>query len=454
MDSTTMIQAIALLLLLLLSAFFSSAETSLTTVNKIRIRSLSEDGHKRAKMLTKIHDDSVKMLSAILIGNNIVNISASSLATILAMRLWGNTSVGIVTGILTLVVLVFGEITPKTIATIYAEEISLAYAPIILFLMRILTPIIVIINALSYGVLRLMRVDPSAGTKAMTENELKTIVDVSHEDGVIESDERKMIYNVFDFGDSMAKDIMVPRINMCSVELNSTYEDILNVFHEDKYTRLPVYDTDTDNIAGMIILKDFFLANESKRFFKVKDIMRDVYYTYEHKKTSDLLMEMRKKSFSLAIVLNEYGAAVGMITLEDLLEEIVGEIRDEYDDDEKDLIQQTGEREYLVEGSVKLDDINDALSLHLESEDYDSIGGLIIGLLDRLPEAGEHVKTEDEIILEVVSTSKNRIDQVHLFLPEPFPEDSTLSESELDTASVSEDLESFEPSKSEAEKES
>lgn len=424
LDTAGVIQWLTLILLLGLSAFFSSAETALTTVNKLKIRSLVEEGSKKAATLTKVHENSGKMLSAILIGNNIVNISASSLATLLAIDYFGSTSVGVMTGVLTVLVLVFGEITPKTLATIYSEELALFYAPIVLGLMKVLTPVIFIIDLLASGVLRLFHADRAARSRAMTENELKTIVDVSHEDGVIESDERKMIYNVFEFGDSLAKDIMVPRINMCSVSITSSYEEVLSIFKEDKYTRLPVYDEDTDNITGMIIMKDFFLV-ESRKFFKIRDIMRDVYYTYEHKKTSDLLVEMRRDSMNLAIVLNEYGGAVGLVTLEDLLEEIVGEIRDEYDEDEKDLIRELSEREYLVEGSVKLDDLNDALELALTSEDYDSIGGLIIEALDRLPEAGDRVTTATGIILEVVSTSKNRIDQVHLYLPEPPTEEDT-----------------------------
>ncbi len=425
MDTTIIIQSVCLVLLILLSAFFSSAETSLTTVNKIKIRTLVEEGDKRAIRLTKVYSNSAKMLSAILVGNNIVNISASALSTTLAIRIWGNTVVGIVTGVLTIVILVFGEITPKTIATIHSEEIALSYAGVILFLMKAFTPIIFIIDKIALLLLFVLHIDPKSADKSMTETELKTIVDVSHEDGVIESSERKMIYNVFDFGDSCAKDIMIPRINVCSIELSSTYDEILEVFKNEKYTRLPVYEEDTDNIVGLINMKDFLLY-ESRKFFKVRDILRDVYFTYESKKTSELMMELKKSTLSMAIVLNEYGGAEGIITMEDLLEEIVGEIRDEYDEDEFDLIKTINEHEYLVEGSLKLDDLNDALSLSLESEDYDSVGGLIIGLLDRLPDAGESVSTPDGIILEVVSTSKNKIDQVHLYLPDTQQEDETI----------------------------
>lgn len=418
MASDDAIQLGLLLLLLLLSAFFSSAETSMTTVNKIRIKTLADEGSKRALTLMKILEQSSKMLSAILIGNNIVNISMSSLATTLAIRLFGNTAVGIVTGIITLLVLIFGEITPKTLATIHAEKLALAYSSVIWPLMKIMTPVIFLIDHLSLLFLRLLRIDPKAGDVAMTEQELRTYVDVGHEEGVIESEERQMIYNVFDFGDAQARDIMVPRVDMVSVNLEDSYDSIASVFKNEKFTRLPVYKNDRDNIVGIINIKDF-LFYEDKEHFHASAIMYEPYFTYEYKKTAELMVEMREKSISLTIVLDEYGAAIGMITLEDLLEELVGEIRDEYDEDEKDLIQSLGNREYLIEGSMKLDDVNDALNLSLESEDYDSIGGYIIGQLDHLPTTGETVQTEDGLILKVEEMNKNRIDKVHLYLPSP-----------------------------------
>ncbi len=417
MDSGDAIQLLILAILIILSAFFSSAETSLTTVNRIRIMNLAEEGNKRAATVLKVVDDSGKMLSAILIGNNIVNILASSLATVLATRLFGSKGVGIATGVLTLLILVFGEITPKTLATIYSEKMALIYAPVIYYLMIVLTPVIFIINKLSLGFLRLLRVDPNSKNDTMTENELRTIVDVSHEEGVIESEEREMINNVFDFGDSLAKDIMVPRVDMIFAQVDATREELIEIFKKEKFTRLPVYEETTDDVIGILNIKDLLLY-ENGMEFHVRDILRSAYFTYEYKKTSELMIDMKQDSNNLAIVLDEYGATAGLITLEDLLEEIVGEIRDEYDEDEKDLIRKLSEREYLIEGSMKLDDVNDALGLSFSSEDYDSIGGLIIELLDRLPEKHEAVTTEEGIRLEVENIDKNRIDTVRLTLPE------------------------------------
>ena len=401
----------------MLSAFFSSAETALTTVNRIRIRSLADDGSKRAKTVLKITDNSGKMLSAILIGNNIVNVAAASITTSLAYSL-GGSAVAIANAVITIAILLFGEITPKTTATIHAEKLALIYAPIISIFMKIMTPVIFIINGLSNAVLLLLRIDPNAKNQTMTENELRTIVDVSHEDGVIESDEKEMIYNVFDLGDAKAKDVMVPRVHVTFADVNTTYEELIEIFREDKFTRLPIFEDSTDNVIGTINMKDLLLFDNTKEFH-IRDILREAYFTYEYKNISELLVEMREASFNIAIVLDEYGDTAGLITLEDILEEIVGEIHDEYDENEEDFIKEIGEREYMIEGSTNLDDLNDRLDLQLESEAYDSLGGFIIEHLDRLPEEGDSITTEDGLRLVVESLDKNRIESVHAYLPEP-----------------------------------
>lgn len=420
MDTAGVIQLVILFILVFLSGFFSSAETALSTVNRVKMRTLEEEGNKRAKTVNKILERYSKMISAILIGNNIVNLSASSLATSLVIRVWGNAFVGLATGILTILVLFGGEIIPKTWANLNSEKISLAYAPIIYFMIKILTPVIFIVDKIANGILRLLGIDPNKKVDTITESELKTYVDVSHEDGEIESEEREMIYNVFEFSDTCAKDIMIPRVNMVTISSDSTYNEIRDVFKETMYTRLPVYQEDKDSMLGFINIKDFFLSKPANtKNFVLEQFIREAYYTYEYKKTADLLLEMREKSMNVAFVLNEYGSTVGMITLEDLLEELVGEIRDEYDEDEKELIQQLDERTYLIEGSMSLSDINDAIGTKLDSEDYDSIGGIIIGQLDRLPEDKESVSLEDGTTLQVKGIDQNRISHVLLTLPEP-----------------------------------
>lgn len=422
-------QLIAIIILLCLSAFFSSSETALTTVNQIRMRTLADNGDKRAARVLHVTGNPGKMLSAILIGNNIVNLSASSISTSLAIHLFGNTGAGIATGILTFLILIFGEVTPKTMATIKADSMSLTVAAQIGLLMKILTPVIFIINKLSLGLMFLLHVNIKDAQKKMTEEELRTIVDVSQENGVIEHEERDMIHNLFDFGDAEAKEIMVPRIDMTFVQADATYQEVLDIFRQDMFTRLPVYEDSTDNVIGIINMKDFLLQNDTPEF-SVRNLLREPYFTYEHKNTADLFLEMRKSSISLAIVLDEYGVTAGLITLEDLLEEIVGEIRDEYDADEEDDITRISDREFYVLGSANLNDVSEALSLHFTSDDYDTIGGYCLGLLDHLPEKNEIILTDNNILLRIDRMEKNRIERIYIRLPEPLEETGSEQKSE------------------------
>ena len=417
MDSSHIVQFIILAILIFLSAFFSSAETALVTVNKIRMKTLADGGNKRAKRVLKVTSDSGKMLSAILIGNNIVNLSASSIATTLAVDIWGSIGAGISTGVLTFLILIFGEVSPKTMATLKADSMSLRIAGIIEFLMVIFTPVIFVINKLATGFLFLLGVDPNATTNVMTEEELRTIVDVSQESGVIEDEERDMIHNVFDFGDSEAKEVMIPRIDMTFVHANSTFEELIKVFREHKFTRLPVYEESTDHVIGIINMKDLLLMENTDEF-SVRNLLREPYFTYEHKNTADLFMEMRKSSISIAIVLDEYGVTAGLVTLEDLLEEIVGEIRDEYDTDEEDAIIKLNDYEFEVLGATNLDDVSDELGVNFTSDDYDTIGGYCLELLDHLPEENEVMFTEDGILLKIMEVDKNRIERIYIKLPE------------------------------------
>ena len=432
MDIPTALQFLVLFILIFLSAFFSSAETAFSTVNRIQMRTLEEEGNKRAVRVNKILNSYGKMISTILIGNNIVNISASALATTLALNI--SVPVGIMTGLLTLVVLLFGEIVPKTWANLSSDKLSLAYSGIIYGLMQVLTPVIFVIDKLSGGILRLMGIDPNQKKNTLTTAELRTYVEVGHESGAIEQEERKMITNVFDFSDALARDIMVPRVNMMTIDVESSYDEVIEIFRDSMYTRFPVYEDNKDNVIGIINIKDFFL-NADRENFNMRNILRDAHYTYELKKVSDLFGELRESTTSVSFVLNEYGATVGMITKEDLLEEIVGEIRDEYDADEDEFIKEVGERTYLVEASMKLDDINDELGTALDSEDYDSIGGIIIENLQRLPEDNEEVALKNGIQLKVQGIDQNRIVKVLMTLPEPATEE--LSETEADTEELS-----------------
>ena len=416
METSDIIQLVIVIILLSASAFFSSAETALMTSNKLRMRNLAENGNKRAAKVLKVTENTDKMLSAILIGNNIVNLTASSISTALTLKIFGSKLVGIATGILTFLILVFGEITPKNVASKNAEKMALAYIGVISFLVTLLTPVIFIVNTVAKFVISIFNKNGD-DNNAVTEEELRAMVEYSHEEGVIENEEKKMIVNVVDFGDTVAGDIMVPRVDMVMVDEKSSYEEILQVFREERYTRIPVYEETPDNVIGILNVKDFLLI-EDKENFVMKELLREPLYTYEYKKASALMMDMRKTGANIVIVLDEYGITAGLITLEDMLEEIVGEIRDEFDADEDEGITKVSDLEYLIDGSTNLDDINDRIGLSLSSEEYESIGGLIMEKLGRLPVEGEIINF-DNIVLTVKKMDHARIEKVCLKLKQP-----------------------------------
>lgn len=415
MSSALILRFIIMLILLAMSAFFSGSETALTTVSQIKMKTMAKEGDGRAKRVLAVLEKKDKMLSAILIGNNIVNLSASSLATTIATKLLGSVGAGIATGILTFLILIFGEITPKNRAQANNVNLSLRYAGIIWYLMTILTPLIFVINHLSGAILRLIDGNNSGDDQKMTEEELRTIVDESKEEGVILTNEQKYIHNLFDFSDATAKEVMIPRIDVTMVNVNWSYDKLMDLIREEMLTRMPVYEGDKDHIIGIINVKDLLLKKEGD--FHIRDYLRDAYFTYEMKNTLELFQEMRKNSISMAIVLDEYGAVAGLITMEDLLEELVGEIRDEYDSDEEDDIVVLSDREFLVQASMNLEDLCKVLPLNFESDDYDTLGGYLTGLFDHVPEVGETYVTKEGVLLRVVATGHQRIEKVRIRFP-------------------------------------
>lgn len=413
------IQIAVVIILIVLSAFFSSTETALTTVSPHRVRAMAEAGVKKAGTLEKVISQKNKMLSVVLICNNIVNLTASSLTTIIFQKIFGSNSVGVGTGVLTLIILIFGEVSPKTMATLRAEKMSLRCCGVIYGLMVVLTPIAAAINFLAKWVLRAFGVREDEKPDVITEGELRTIVEVSHEEGVIENEEKDIINNIFDFSDKSAHEVMVPRITVSAVNINSTYEEIMKTYEKDMFTRYPVYDESEEEIIGLINVKDLaFLTDKEKASFHVKDVLRPINYTFEQKQISDLFVEMKRNSDSMTVVLDEYGDFAGILTMEDLLEELVGDIRDEYDEDEQQEIMKVADNVYLIHGHVSLDDINEKLGTDFESEDYDSIGGLLMGRLDRLPREGDKI-TEKGNTIVAYKTDNTYTELVKLVIADP-----------------------------------
>ena len=417
MDSSTSnsIQIILLVILLVGSGFFSASETALMSLSRIKMRHMEEDGVKGAKLVSSLVEDSNRLLTSILIGNNIVNIAATSIATSLFTATLGAQGVAMATGVMTVLVLIFGEITPKTISANNPEKASLVVLKPIKFFVIILTPVVWVFNIITKVIFKLFGVDDNGVKPFITEEELKTMVNVSHEEGLLEIEEREIINNVFEFGDMQAKEAMVQRLDIVAIDMEDSYDEIIELFKTEKLSRMPVYEETIDDIIGTLNIKDIiFLSDEEIENFDIKKYIRDPFFTYEFKKITQLLEEMKKDKSQMAIVVDEYGGTAGLITIEDLVEVIVGDIEDEYDEEE-DEIQVINSNEFLVEGSTKISDVNEVLGIELESEEFDSIGGYIIGYIKHIPEENEVIEV-DGIKFNIESVDKNRIKKIRIML--------------------------------------
>lgn len=406
-------QLIVLIVLLMMSAFFSASETALMTLSKIRVRHLVDEKVKGAELIQKLLDSPSKLLGAILVGNNVVNIGASALMTSIFIVNFGEAGVGIATAVMTVVVLIFGEITPKTLAAQNSEKLAFVVSRPISIIVYVLTPIIAILSVVTNAVVKLFGGKSDAKQISITEDELKTIVNVSHEEGVLEKEEQQMIHNVFEFGDTKAKDVMTPRTDMTSIDLTSTYQEVWEIFHTEQFSRVPVHEESFDNIVGLITLKDFVFQGKDTPDFNLATLMRKPFFTYEYKMTADLLADMRMARTQMAIVLDEYGGTAGIVTIEDLIEEIVGDIEDEYDEAEKE-IEVIQEDEYVVDGATRIDSINELLGIHLESEHVDTIGGYVTTLFGTLPMINSEIE-EGHIKFVVEHVEKNRIERIRIY---------------------------------------
>ncbi|WP_297439249.1 hemolysin family protein [uncultured Clostridium sp.] len=418
-------QLVVLIILIALSGFFSSSETALTSVNKIKIRHMVEANVKGAKLVEKLIESPKELLGAILIGNNIVNIGASSLATVLAASLvhdtkYQDTGVAIATGIMTILILIFGEITPKSLAQQNAEMVSIKVSKPIAFIVFVFKPFVWFFTKISSFFIKILGGDPDKAQPFITEEELRTLVDVGGEEGVIEEEEKEMIFNVFEFGDSQVKDIMVQRVDITAENLETTYQELLEGIKKYRFSRIPIYDENIDDIVGILNTKDLILlSDEDKKNFDIKSLMRKPHYTFEFKKITDLFNEMKKTRNHMSVVLDEYGGTVGIVTIEDLIEEIVGEIEDEYDEHEE-LIVEISKNEYQVDGSTRLDDLSEVAGIKVESDEFDSIGGFVIGILDRIPELGEQIEYEN-LKFTIEEIDRKRIKKVKIIVDHEEP---------------------------------
>ena len=397
------IEIVSLVALLFLSALFSSAETAFTHIDLLKVKYLVSTGNKRAKTLEKLKNDPERTLTTILIGNNLVNISASSIATSLAIDFFGSKGIGVAVGVMTFLILVFGEITPKSYAIRKAESLALFVAPLFDFLSKIFYPINIAFN----GISNLFLGKNVKNTPTFTEDEIKTLIDVGEEEGMIAEDEKEMITSIFEFGDTRIKEVMIPRVDIVCAEAEETLKEVLNKAIKAGCSRLPVYKDTVDNIVGILYVKDLLKYLKDGNFNVSADkIKREAYFIPETKRADDLLREMQKKRVHMAIVISEYGGVMGLVTLEDLLEEIVGEIFDEYDVAEDEIVR-IDENTVIVDARLAIDELNEKMSLKLPNESFDTLAGFMMEYLDKVPEEGEEVEYEnDKFIIEKMDEKK------------------------------------------------
>ena len=409
MDSSSVSQIIALVFLVAMSAVFSSSETAITSVSKIKVRQLDQKDNKNAHLLKKLHDNMQTTISTILIGNNIVNIAASSIATILFTNIFHQNGALISTVVMTVFVLIFGEVIPKTIAQYKNKSVALKFSRFIYFLTLVFKPIVKVLNLLTRLIIKLF-VGEDEDSSTLTEEELKTLVEVSEEEGVLKNQETEIMINALELKETLAVDIMTPRTSMASVDIEDAESDLKEIIKNITYSRIPIYEDSIDDIIGVLHIKE--LAHkiiEDDRDFKVRDILKPAFYAYEYIPVVDLFKQMRTKNISISIIIDEYGGTSGIVTMEDILEELVGEIDDEYDNEKE--VTKLSDNEYLVDPEMRIDEVNERFDLDIQSDKFDSIGGFVIELLDRMPKSKDEVEFEN-LKFVVVNVDKRKITQL------------------------------------------
>jgi CBS domain containing-hemolysin-like protein len=401
----------SLFILIFLSAFFSGSETAFMSVNRIKIKEKVQRGDEHAARVDKLLHNQTKLLTTILIGNNLVNIAASSIATALSIELFGSKGVGIATGVVTLLILIFGEITPKSLGNNHAIDYAKAASIPLYYLEIILSPFIYLFTK----IVNLFVKDKSLISSAfLSEEEIRRFVDVSQREGVIKETEQEMIQSVFEFDDTLVKEIMIPRIDMVCIEKNASLTELIKMGVEKGHSRIPVFEESIDNIIGLIYIKDLLeLLLKENEDVDIKQFVKPIYFIPEGKPINQLLSEMKERKEHMAVVVDEYGGTSGLITIEDLLEEIVGDIQDEFDL-EKSYIEVVDDSTLMLDGRVDIEELNKYLEEPLvESDNYETVSGLILYYLNRLPVKGEKLELEDMTFI-IESIIDNRIRKIKL----------------------------------------
>ncbi len=386
---------IAIIVCILIVAFLSSSEASLISVNRIRIRNLAEKKNKRARLVQSILSEHERLFGTILLTENFFIILATSIGTAILLNILGKDGWWIASLIMTVLVVLLGEITPKTIAVSHAERFALFVAYPIRFLIKITHPVVWFFTRLPGWILKTMGAK-SPSSPFITEDDIRAMIDLGEESGTLQEDEKEMLHKVFEFGDTVASESMVPRTEIVAISDDATVAEALQLVKEKGFSRYPVIHEKMDNVVGILYIKDILIKMSEERVDSntpIRDFVRDAYFIPENKKISELLAEMQKRKFQIAIVMDEYGGTAGLITLEDLMEEIVGSLQDEFEkiQAEKD-VEVIDERTFIVSGTTALDEVSELVDVKLESEDFHTIGGYVFGLFGRLPKEGEQIR--------------------------------------------------------------
>jgi putative hemolysin len=408
----------ALVILIGGSAFFSGSEAALISLSRLRARGMFERGVKGADVVLRLLDDRNRFMTSILIGNTVVLLAADSLATLIFVSVGVPNPALWSTGIMTVLLLAFGEIIPKTIAVANNERWSVRLAPVLERVAWVMTPINAAFLFFTNMIVRLFGVSPAANGPFVTEDDIRNIVNVGAEQKVLEEQEREMIHSIIQFGDTIVREVMTPRPDMFAIDVASSARRALDLVIAEGYSKLPVFEDTIDNVIGVAHDRELLIAlsNGTLAQTPIRALMRPITLVPETKRVSELLREMQRGKFSLAIVVDEYGGTAGLVTMEDLLEEIVGEIRDEHDEGEEESIRILAHDEAIVDAKTNIEDVNAKLGTHLPHEDFETIGGLTVGLFGRLPHEGEEIDAGDDVKLRIDRTRGRRILSVHVFI--------------------------------------
>lgn len=422
MDDGSLSLLIVIIVLVLLSAFFSMTETAYTSLNVIKVKSLAQK-QKTFKQVLNLYDKYDKLLSTILIGNNIVNLTASSLALVFFERvLTGKVNVDITfisTLAITVAVLLFGEITPKNIAKAYPEKVAAFSYPLITLFYYLFYPLNIILGLFQKLITVIFRIKHE---ETITDEELLTIVNEAQEDGTLNDEESNLIKSAIEFDDLEVKDILVPRINVVAVSIEATKQELKKLFDKERYSRIPVYQDNIDSIVGIVHEKDFY-RNYQKSDFELKKYMQDAVFVVEHTKISVLLKKLQAKKVHMAVVLDEYGGTLGIVTVEDIIEELVGEIYDEYDEETK-LIQELSETEFLINGSTEIDDFFEKFELWSDEEEFtaNTVSGFVTEYLGELPQTNKCFEFKN-LSIKVTKTTRKKVLEIKVKVNEKTEED-------------------------------